>query len=140
MVTRVHVVDTLERAQSLPLVADTLCSRSLSLWVTVQSATTKEAARHCYRKRRHAEAVLPTPATALITASARPFILRAHACARTQGSRKREVCGRADVCVCVLTRSAQVLLLQFIRGKVGFLIFQQGHGKSHLFPFKIKMK
>lgn len=76
------MVDTLEQTQSLPLVAATPLSLSLSPCVpgrvTVQSATTKEAARHCYRKRRHAEAALPTPATALITASARPFILCAH--------------------------------------------------------------
>lgn len=67
MVTRIHVVDTLEQTQSLPPVAATPLSLSLRPpcvpgRVTVQSATTKEAARHCYRKHRHGEAALPTPA------------------------------------------------------------------------------
>lgn len=68
MVTRIHVVDTLEQTQSpRPPVAATPLSLSLRPpcvpgRVTVQSATTKEAARHCYRKRRHGEAALPTPA------------------------------------------------------------------------------
>lgn len=88
MVTVIHVVDTLELTQSLPPVAAIPLSLSLSQRppcmpgrVTVQSATTKEAARHCYRKRRRTKAVfLPpttTTATALITHSAsRPFALR----------------------------------------------------------------
>lgn len=150
MVTRIHVVDTLEQTQSLPLAAATLLSLSLRPpcvpgRVTVQSATTKEAARHCYRKRRHAEAALPAPATALITASARPFILHVHACARIQGSRRSELCRRPDVCVCMLMAGWSAALrcccfYHFLQGKVGFLIFHQGHGKSPLFPFKIKMK
>lgn len=64
MVTVIHVVDTLEPTQSLPPVAAIprsvcLCRRPPCVpgRVTVQSATTKEEARHCYRKRRRTKAL-----------------------------------------------------------------------------------
>lgn len=81
MVTVIHVVDTLEQTQSLsapaplpshpsaiPLsVCLSLSGRSPCVpgRVTVQSATTKEEARHCYRKHRHTKAAFPPPAHAL---------------------------------------------------------------------------
>lgn len=68
MVTVIHVVDTLEPTQSLPPVAAIprsacLCRRPPCVpgRVTVQSATTKEEARHCYRKRRRTKALFTPP-------------------------------------------------------------------------------
>lgn len=86
MVTVIHVFDTLEQTQSLPsppLSPSPVAGIPLSVClsgrppcvpgrVTVQSATTKEEARHCYGKHRRTKAAFPPPSTTALITHSRP--------------------------------------------------------------------
>lgn len=148
MVTRIHVVDTLEQTQSLPLAAATPLSLSFSAaslraWQGHGAVSYyKRSSPSLLQETQTCRSCAPRPRRCFNYSLRQTFY---SARARTQGSRKSELCRRPDVCVCMLTAGSSEALrcccfYHFLQGKVGFLIFHQGHGKSPLFPFKIKMK
>lgn len=159
MVTVIHVVDTLEPTQSLPPVAAIprsacLCRRPPCVpgRVTVQSATTKEEARHCYRKRRRTKALF-TPPHPQYPSSSFNYICwgglgdNTEAQSR-QGTLKLFVFFFAISfwrCLCLYANDLASRVLQrcaftTCSGQSRLLISEWGHGKSHRFPFKLKIK
>lgn len=164
MVTVIHVVDTLEPTQSLPPVAAIprsvcLCRRPPCVpgRVTVQSATTKEEARHCYRKRRRTKALFtppPTPTPPKHVSSSFNYIcwggLRDNTQVQSgQGTLKLFVFFFFAIsfwrCLCLyandlVSGALQRCAFTTCSGQSRLLISEWGHGKSHRFPFKLKIK
>lgn len=160
MVTVIHVVDTLEPTQSLPPVAAIprsacLCRRPPCVpgRVTVQSATTKEEARHCYRKRRRTKALFTPPTPPNIP----PAPLITFVGEAWETTRKHKVDrARSNFfvfffaisfwrCLCLyandlVSRALQRCAFTTCSGQSRLLISEWGHGKSHRFPFKLKIK
>lgn len=132
--------------------------------VTAQSVTTKEEACHCYRKRRCTKAViLPLLHQHFnYTLSLQAFVMRGlgtdtgtHTHVRTQwtttdtetlnSSNAELPCLTSLMFMFVVLMTSLVRTLQYstltsCSGQSELLIFKQGHGKSHLFPFKHKNK